>query len=283
MKVKAIVVTYNGLKWIDRCLGSLRRSSVPIEVIVIDNGSTDGTVEKIRAEFVDVHLITNSENLGFGKANNIGIAIGLDDKADYFFLLNQDAWVNSDSIKKLIEIHKENSQYGILAPIRKFRNNQLELDVLKNIIDFGAADLISDLFFKIEVQNIYSIDFIAAAAWLISSDCIKKIGGFDPIFFHYGEDNDYCSRAKLSGFKIGICPNILVTHDTGDRIPDQKMIIRKKFASIIFHLRYTQMPIYRYIYYRFGYLYIAVIKKDIVSARRYFNFNYKLHDLRIDP
>lgn len=278
IKIKAIVVTFNGLKWIDRCIKSLEKSIVPIEIVVIDNGSTDGTIEKIQKDFPSVQLIANSDNLGFGRANNIGIKIAVQDKADYCFLLNQDAWIEPDSIKKLIELHKENTQYGILAPMRKVSDRLVESNVLKNIIDFGAIELLSDVYFKNRIQEIYSIGFIAAAAWLISIECINNVGGFDPIFFHYGEDNDYCARVKLSGFEIGICPNILVTHDTGDRIPDDKMTIRKKFASIIFHLRHTQLPFYMNVYYRLSYLYFSIFHKKKIPNSNTFIMNFKVEN-----
>ena len=93
MKIFAIVVTYNGMRWYDRCFGSLRNSDMPVETIVIDNASTDETVSYIKEHFHEVCLIESKENLGFAKANNIGIKRALDNGADYVFLLNQDAWV----------------------------------------------------------------------------------------------------------------------------------------------------------------------------------------------
>jgi len=92
MKVSVIIVSYNFEQWIDRCLGSLRRSTSPISVIVVDNGSKDKTTQIIEKNYPEVHLIKTGANLGFGKANNIGIRYAMEQGADYFFLLNQDAW-----------------------------------------------------------------------------------------------------------------------------------------------------------------------------------------------
>ena len=102
MKVYSIVVTYNGEQCITKCLQSLRESTQPSEVILIDNASSDQTVAFVRMHFPEVRVITQSCNLGFGAANNIGIRIALNEGADYLFLLNQDAWVTPDCIEKLI-------------------------------------------------------------------------------------------------------------------------------------------------------------------------------------
>ena len=108
MKIYAIVITYNGKKWYDRCFGSLRDSEMPVETIVIDNTSTDDTIEYIKTHFPSVHLIESKENLGFAKANNIGIRYAIDNNADYVFLLNQDAWIENDTLTALLRTFEEN-------------------------------------------------------------------------------------------------------------------------------------------------------------------------------
>ena len=97
MKIFAIVITYNGQKWYDRCFGSLSASETPVEIVVVDNASSDDTVGFIKERFPGVHLIESKENLGFAKANNIGIRYALDNDADFVFLLNQDAWIEKDT------------------------------------------------------------------------------------------------------------------------------------------------------------------------------------------
>src|SRR5437870_13044290 len=99
-KVFAIIVTYNGAKWIKKCLSSLLASETKVEVIVIDNGSADETLNIVK-EFGSIECVNSVENLGFGKANNIGIAIALERKCDYIFLLNQDAWIEQNTITEL--------------------------------------------------------------------------------------------------------------------------------------------------------------------------------------
>jgi Predicted glycosyltransferases len=113
MKVSVIIVSYNFEQWIDRCLGSLRRSTFPVSVIVVDNGSKDHTTQIIERKYPEVHLIKTGVNLGFGKANNIGIRCAMERGADYFFLLNQDAWISEKTIKTLLDLFEEHPKYGI--------------------------------------------------------------------------------------------------------------------------------------------------------------------------
>ena len=119
-KTTVIIVTYNAMKWAERCFNSLRESSVPLDCIVIDNGSTDGTRDFIKNKFPEVDFIQSPENLGFGKANNIGIEKAYKNGADFFYLMNQDAWLYEDSIEKLLavfESHAKKDEMGILSPM----------------------------------------------------------------------------------------------------------------------------------------------------------------------
>ncbi|MCB0774675.1 MAG: glycosyltransferase, partial [Flavobacteriales bacterium] len=88
MSVFAIIVTYNGAPWVHACLGSLRASTLPVQTIVVDNGSTDGTPDLIGSAFPEVELVRTGKNLGFGAANNVGMRMALDRGAGHVFLLN---------------------------------------------------------------------------------------------------------------------------------------------------------------------------------------------------
>lgn len=118
--IYVIIVTYNAMKWAERCFSSLRNSSVPVQCITIDNGSTDGTQEYIKTHFPEVDFIQSPENLGFGKANNLGIEKAHKQGADFFYLMNQDAWVYPDSLQKVLDVYNnypDNKQIGILSPM----------------------------------------------------------------------------------------------------------------------------------------------------------------------
>lgn len=214
MKIYCIVVTFNGEKWISKCFGSLRNSSIPLEIIAIDNGSTDDTVTYIRNNFPQVKIIETGKNLGFGQANNIGLKIALTENADYVFLLNQDAWVEPLSIKNLIDAAIQNPEYGILSPIHlSGSGNALEYKFKEYLQQPFSEGFISDLYLN-TLKPLYETSFVNAAAWLISRTCLETVGGFDPIFFHYGEDVDYIQRARYFNYKIGIVPTVKIWHDS---------------------------------------------------------------------
>lgn len=215
MKVYAIVVTYNGLKWIDKCLESLCQSTLPLDILVIDNGSTDETVEKIKSDYSNAEVTENKTNLGFGQANNIGFRKAIDDHADYVFLLNQDAWIEPDAIKVLVEHAEINNDYGLLSPIQ-LNGDKSAIDQVfaSNLMQGEFPRFYSDLFIKRnDLKGIYPVAYIPAAAWLLSINSIKTVGGFDPIFKHYGEDDNYLQRVRFYDFKIGICPESIAYHD----------------------------------------------------------------------
>ena len=116
-KTSIIIVTYNAMQWIERTLNSIRKLNEKHETIVVDNNSQDDTIRFIENKFPEIILLTENENHGFGKANNIGIKKALDEGADYVFLLNQDAYVEANTIGKLIEVMESDKKIGIASPI----------------------------------------------------------------------------------------------------------------------------------------------------------------------
>jgi GT2 family glycosyltransferase len=197
----------------------LRNSETPLQIIVVDNCSTDGSVEFLQKNYPEITLFPQTENLGFGKANNIGIKYALENGADYVFLLNQDAWIERDTIQKLLEIFEQNSEAGIVAPLQlDGSGNGIDLNFLNIYLSHDNTPFfIDDLYFN-RTKTCYETQLVNAAAWLVSRECIEKAGGFDTsLFYHYGEDWNYCQRVKYHGFKIFLAPKIVVFHDRADR------------------------------------------------------------------
>ena len=213
MKIFAIVVTYNGMKWYDRCFGSLLASDIPVEILVVDNASSDATVDYISTHFPQVNILANDENLGFGQANNKGMRYALDHGADYVFLLNQDAWVEPTTINNLVAIHAKHEEYGIVScmHLNPEKSRILQLNCICND-QITDSQLVNDLYFG-KLKEIYDTKYINAAAWLLPRKTLETIGGFDPVFFHYGEDDNYMNRVLYYGMKIGICPQETIVHD----------------------------------------------------------------------
>lgn len=219
-KVFPIIVTYKGQRWYERCFASLRLSTLALQTVVVDNASNDGTAEYIRENFPEIHLIESKENLGFGKANNIAMRYALDHGCDYVFLLNQDAWVEPDTLEKLVDIAEKHPDYGIVGPVQV---NAERTKVLGGVIRFLVnpdnvnLDLFSDLMMN-RVDEIYPVSEINAAAWLLPRKTLETVGGFDPIFLHYGEDWNYLSRVLYHKMKVGLTPHIQVVHDCKEHV-----------------------------------------------------------------
>ncbi|MCS3867856.1 GT2 family glycosyltransferase [Chryseobacterium ginsenosidimutans] len=216
-KIYFIIVTYNAMKWAEKCFTSLRQSSVPVQCIVVDNCSTDGTQEYIQAIFPEIDFIQSKENLGFGKANNIGIEKAYKEGADFFYLMNQDAWLYEDSLEKLLEVYNNypnKTEIGIISPMH-VDGTEKQLDIfLDKYISYNCdkTRLISDLYFQ-TVKPYYELDFINAAHWLLPKETIDVVGGFNPYFFHYGEDNEYVNRLQYHKKKTILVPGSKVVHD----------------------------------------------------------------------
>jgi GT2 family glycosyltransferase len=205
-----IIVTYNGMKWLARCLESTK----PYPVIVVDNNSTDGTVDYMKNNHPEIILFEEKENLGFGQANNVGISYALNEGADFVFLLNQDAYLEPGCLESLVKAQDANLEYGILSPVHlNGEGNRLDKN-FSNYLNYQAnPDFYSDYVLNKPKKLIYDIPFVNAAGWLLSKKCLFEVGGFDPIFFHYGEDVNLCQRILYHDFKIGILPGNYLRHD----------------------------------------------------------------------
>ncbi|MCK9156604.1 MAG: glycosyltransferase family 2 protein, partial [Paludibacteraceae bacterium] len=164
--IYAIIVTYNGLRWLDRCLGSLMNSDVPVHIVVIDNASSDGTTSYIREKYPDVVLIESKENLGFAKANNIGMRYALDHGADYVFLLNQDAWiVQSNTIDRMVEMAENHPEFAILSPMQLNGSGEKIVFESKYYASQNEEyDWISDSYFG-RLKDLYEVQYVCAASW----------------------------------------------------------------------------------------------------------------------
>ncbi|KKQ46237.1 MAG: Glycosyltransferase, group 2 family protein [Candidatus Moranbacteria bacterium GW2011_GWC2_37_8] len=200
--VSIIIVTYNGKKWLNRCLNSLYRQTYKnFEIILVDNCSTDGSIEHVKENYPDVIVIENRKNLGFGVANNIGIARSV---GDIIFLMNNDTDAAPDMLEKML-IFKKETKFNIVGP--RILNTEkkdtlngkyLQLDIL------GAPGGPSDKLFYIE-----------GCALMMSRRDFNVLGKFDEKYFMYSEDTDLCWRAHLYRMTLGICDETHIVHYGG--------------------------------------------------------------------
>lgn len=273
--ILVIIVTYNAMHWAKRCFDSIRQSTIIPDVFVVDNGSTDGTQQFIRKNYPEVRFTQSEENLGFGKANNIGLQYALDNNYDYVYLLNQDAWVMSDTFEKLIETSKMHPEFGVLSPMQMQANLQhLDEKFVTNVIgnhQRNAPYLVEDLYLN-QKRDVYDVSFVMAAHWLITCACLECVGGFSPTFPHYGEDGNYLNRVNYWQMKIGIVPDAMAVHDRSNPIWSEEK--NKYIFNYIAPLEHMSNPLAK-----------TSIKKYIISkgflALRRWNWSLWKYTMRI--
>lgn len=282
-KVCTIIVTHNGEKWIEKCIQSLIESDYLTTIMIVDNNSSDNTL-KIASTFDNITIIEQNSNLGFGKANNVGILKGLERRFDYMFLLNQDTFIFHDTIGNLINEFEGKSNYGIISPLH-YSPNLKDLD--ENFQTYLSRKC------NIE-ENFSEVNFVNAAAWMISKDCLIKVGLFEEWFSHYGEDRNYCHRVIFHNFKIGISHKSKIVHDriitrnfNKDKIQAQYSIlgtflnINLKLNSVLFIglKQVFGLPKYFYKYYNINKIIFIFISLKTYYIYLLFNLN-KLQTLR---
>jgi GT2 family glycosyltransferase len=209
-KVLIIVVAYNGENYLERLFNSIDRFEPDADVIVIDNNSKDSSV-KIIEKHGKIKLIQLDENKGFGAANNIGLKYAIDNEYHYVFLFNQDTYLTESIFKELIKISILENNCCVISPLQmNGTNTELELSFEKFLFESGY---ISKNILKPN-EKLFKLNFIQAAAWFIPIEIIKSIGGFDPLFFHYGEDNNYCQRLQFFNIPLYVAFSISICHDS---------------------------------------------------------------------
>ena len=277
--VYTIIVTFNGMEWIEKNIQSLIISSIKTKIIIIDNGSSDGTQHAIK-KYAEIQLIQSEENLGFGKANNLGIKLALEKGADYVFLLNQDAWIEKNTLSEILKVAEIDKSFGIISPLH-LNGSGTGLDKLfSHCVAPSIHHLdnyyFSDLAIK-QVKEFYQVPFINAAAWLLPKNTIEKVGFFDKLFYHYGEDINYCQRLTYHDLKVVFVPDAKIYHDRELR----DLSIKKGNKEIIKKLKIELANVNnskKYIHRRFSYLkrhYLIKLMKNLITFKS-LKTNYEL-------
>jgi len=213
--VSIIIVTWNGKKYALECLDSLRalNSKLVLEVIVVDNASTDGTPDAIQEHYPEVRLFRNQANLGFAKANNIGIAASC---GEYVALVNSDVVVPPGCFEKMVEFMKTNPKIGLLGPKMLGPSGEIGKSVNRvptvwNYFCFalGLHSLVpKSKIFGGYLMDDYAYDrtedveVLTGWFWLVPRGVLEQIGGLDERFFMYGEDLDWSYRFLKAGWRV---------------------------------------------------------------------------------
>ncbi len=250
-KITVVIVTFNGSPWIEKCISSIKKSNFAVDIIVIENASADETCA-ILEKFSEIEIIKNPTNLGFGKANNIGIKRALKNGADAVFLLNQDTWIFENTIGNLAQAMNNHPEFGIISPMH-FAKDGVHLD--QNFETYLGRKINS-----FTDKNLTQVPFINACAWLVTKKCFEKVGFFEPIFNHYGEDRNFCDRVLYHNFKIGIIDDAKICHDR---------VITRSFQKDILQSRYKILSCFLNINRTLFFNFFAALK-NVVGLPKYF-------------
>ena len=230
MELSVIIVNYNVKHFLEQCLCSAQKAVARIqaEIIVVDNGSADNSIDYLQQKFPNVRFIANKENFGFAKGCNIGLGSS---KGKYILFLNPDTLVPEDCFQKCISFLETNQDAGALGikmqdgkgkflkeSKRSFPSPMTSLYKL-----FGLSKLFprSRVFSKYHLGHLdenenHEVDVLAGAFMMVKKEVLEKVGGFDEIFFMYGEDVDLSYRIQKAGFKNYYFAKTSIIHFKGE-------------------------------------------------------------------
>ena len=225
MDISVIIVNWNSQAYLERCLESFAQapSSRSVEIIVVDNGSTDGSPEIVEARFPHVRLIRNRENLGFARANNMAIR---ESRGRYVSLVNSDVEVLPgclDALADFLDQHPDVGNVGprILYPNRTLQSSCRRFPTLWN--NFCSASGLATLFpgsrifcgehmLYFRYDRTLPVDVLVGCFWMMRQEAVEAVGFLDEDFFIYGEDVDWCRRCRKSGWQVVFFPGAEAIH-----------------------------------------------------------------------
>ncbi|OQX51144.1 hypothetical protein B5M47_01750 [candidate division CPR3 bacterium 4484_211] len=224
--LSVIIVNYNTKKLIKRCLTSVYRwLKDPLEVIIVDNNSTDGSRLMIKKDFPQAKLISLGKNIGFGGANNLGLRSA---QGDLFLLLNSDAYLISSPSAIVNFIKKTDAD--LVSPRLIKANGTTQKYICGNFYNLFSP--IKKLLPGTKPWNSakpIKVDWVSAAALFLTRKAYLKTGGFDETYFMYFEDQDLCYRAQKAGLNIYYYPKYAICHDEGGSSKGNKKKIKKYY------------------------------------------------------
>lgn len=228
--VAAIVLNWNLPDDTIRCVESLLASTHPrLEIIVVDNGSTDDSVTRLRGRFgTEIEVLETGENLYFAGGANKGISRGLELGADWLLVLNNDTIADTGLITALLEEARGLGDPAILAPVIYY------LDCPRTVWDAGSVwPWWSPLPVPLQVpDSARKVTLCTGCAMLIRADAAQWLGGYDSAYTMYYEDADFCMRAREAGYTVAIVPNAHLWHAvsrSADRRPTLSLLQHTRF------------------------------------------------------
>lgn len=247
--ITIIILNWNGWKNTINCVNSLKTISctATYKIIIIDNCSSDDSIDRIKAALPEIKLIQNQKNLGFGGGCNVGFKYSIQHNAEYVWLLNNDTTVYTDTLQELLDIAHSDISIGITGSVLYNMDTPEEIQTWGGgYIDFWAGN----------TKNIYDkkrtaeLQYITGASMLIRVGALQQAGMFDDhSFFMYWEDVDLCFRLSKNDWKLSVAEKSKVLHKEGESLKDNKLLLDRYFnqsAAAFFckHYRFCFIPVF---------------------------------------
>lgn len=221
MDLSVSIVSWNTRDLLDECLRSIfaTTSSIEFEVIVVDNASSDGSAQVVRAKYSQVKLIENVENVGFARANNQAYAVSA---GRYFLLLNPDTVVRGDALKTLVEFIDNHDRAGAVGPLMLNADGSLQYSWAR--FPTLTSEIVGKLNRRLDglptphtaqearAMQPFRADWVGGCCLMIKREAVQQIGPMDESLFMYCEETDWCLRLHKSGWEVCVEPAAEIVH-----------------------------------------------------------------------
>lgn len=252
-ELAVILINYKRVYDTIECIESLQSSTFAnFDIILIDNGSDDGSAEILQNKFPQIISFPNDTNVGFAEGNNIGIRYALEKMYKYILILNNDTVVANDALAYLMNTIKSNSKFGVVGCKILYYDNPEYIWFAGGNFNYNSS---KGYHYGIKEKDIgqydheYETDYITGCCLLTRREVFEKIGMLDPDYFAYLEDVDFCSRAKKTGYSIVYQPKAVIYHKVSSTSSWDSPVylyfnMRNKILFLSKNSRFTKWVIY---------------------------------------
>lgn len=224
--VTAIIVNYNTKALLSPCIDALRVSAagLRLQIVIVDNASSDGSVPIIKANYADCDLVFNETNVGFGRANNQALPMA---RGRYLLLLNTDAFVAEESLSRTLQFLEARPSCALLGVRLVGRDGSLQpscryfptpWNEFLNQTGFGrffpGTQPVDNMAW--DHASPRDCDWVPGCYYLVRTSVVEQVGLFDPRYFLYNEEVDHCRAVKAAGWQVMYCPDTTVVHIGGE-------------------------------------------------------------------
>lgn len=262
MTLSILIVNWNSKNFVKECLASLRRacSGLHVQIIVVDGGSFDGCAEMLAESYPEVLFLQAGQNIGFGASNNLGATKAT---GDALLLLNPDTEVHESALTVLLEELERLPDPGVLCPKLLNTDGSLQTSCVRALPTPLNRALDSELFRRLmpnsrlwgvaeafRAVNSVEVEAVSGACMLMHTSVFRRVGGFSPQFFMYGEDLDLCAKVRRIGLRNFHVPNALVTHhgkgSSGTQVSQFATVMMRQGGEIYMLLNHGRLTAISY-------------------------------------